>query len=60
MSHPEKTTAGPLMQLLASGLQLWIRQQCQTIGSLDIQLEGSALQLLRGRLAGVQLMARRV
>jgi hypothetical protein len=48
------------MQLLASGLQLWIRQQCQAIGSLEIQLEGSALQLLRGRLQGVRLMARRV
>ncbi|MEX0589047.1 MAG: DUF2993 domain-containing protein [Cyanobium sp.] len=60
MSHPDSTTAGPVMQLLARGLQLWIRQQCQAIGFLDIQLEGTALQLLRGRLAGVQLMARRV
>ncbi|MCP9881192.1 DUF2993 domain-containing protein [Cyanobium sp. Alchichica 3B3-8F6] len=49
-----------MMQLLASGLQLWIRQQCQAIGSLDIQLQGSALRLLRGRLTGVQLLARRV
>jgi hypothetical protein len=60
MSTPEEKTSGPVMQLLASGLQLWIRQQCQSIGSLDIQLEGSSLQLLRGRLAGVQLLARRV
>lgn len=60
MSSPDARGNGPVMQLLASGLQLWIRQQCQAIGSLDIQLEGSALQLLRGRLAGVQLLARRV
>lgn len=60
MSSPDAHGNGPVMQLLASGLQLWIRQQCEAIGSLDIQLEGSALQLLRGRLAGVQLLARRV
>ena len=60
MSTPDETTGGPVMQLLASGLQFWIRQQCQAVGSLNIQLEGSALQLLRGKLAGVQLLARRV
>ena len=48
------------MQLLARGLQLWVRQQCQSIDSLEIRLEGSPLQLLRGRLAGVRLLARRV
>ena len=47
------------MQLLASGLQLWIRQRCQSIDSLDIDLRGSAFGLLRGRLEGVQLLARR-
>ena len=48
------------MQLVASGLQLWVRQQCDAIESLEIQLEGSALGLLRGKMAGVSLMARRV
>ena len=54
------TPSGPVMQLLASGLQLWVRQQCDAIESLEIQLEGSALGLLQGKLAGVSLMARRV
>ena len=54
------TSSGPVMQLLASGLQLWVRQQCDAIESLEIHLEGSALGLLRGKLAGVRLMARRV
>jgi hypothetical protein len=54
------TSSGPVMQLVASGLQLWVRQQCDAIESLEIQLEGSALGLLRGKLAGVSLMARRV
>lgn len=60
MTTPDVRGNGPVMQLLASGLQLWIRQHCQAVGSLDLQLEGTALQLLRGRLAGVQLLARRV
>ena len=61
-SSPSSTpeTSGPVMQLLASGLQLWVRQQCDAIESLEIRLEGSAMALLRGRLAGVQVMARRV
>jgi len=51
--------SGPVMQLLASGLQLWLRQQCEAIESLEIRLEGSAMALLRGHLAGVQVLARR-
>lgn len=49
-----------MLQLLASGLQFWIRQQCQTVGGLELQLQGSALGLLRGRLEAVCLTARRV
>lgn len=60
MTSSDYKPGGPMMQLLASGLKLWVRQQCQAIGSLDIRLQGTALQLLRGRLAGVQLLARRV
>lgn len=52
--------ASPMLSLLASGLQLWIRQQCEAVESLDLQLHGSTLQLLRGRLEGVTLEARRV
>ena len=59
-SAPTDKGSGPVMQLIATGLQLWIRQQCESIESLDVQLEGSAMQLLRGRLSGVRLMARRV
>ena len=54
------TSSGPLLSLLASGLELWIRQQCDAVESLELQLHGSALQLLRGRLEGVTLLARRV
>jgi len=54
------TPAGPLLGLLSRGLELWLRQQCSSIEGLEIQLEGSAAQLIRGRLEGVRLRARRV
>jgi hypothetical protein len=54
------TPAGPLLGLLSRGLELWLRQQCTAIEGLEIQLEGSAAQLMRGRLEGVRLRARRV
>ncbi|MEY4772260.1 MAG: hypothetical protein RLZZ346_1515 [Cyanobacteriota bacterium] len=59
---PDSTASGnsPVLNLLASGLQAWIRQQCEAVESLELQLHGSALGLLRGRLEGVSLVARRV
>jgi hypothetical protein len=55
-----KTSSGPVLQLLASGLQRWIRNQCDSVEELNLALQGSALELLRGRLQGVSLEARRV
>ncbi len=54
------SSGGPVLQLLAAGLQYWIRGQCEMVESLELKLNGSALQLLRGHLEGVSLMARRV
>lgn len=48
-------SSGPILQLLANGLNLWIRRQCDEVGDLNLVLKGSALQLLRGRLDGVEL-----
>lgn len=56
----ETQRSSPVLQLLASGLQFWIRQQCEAVDSLELQLHGSSLALLRGRLEGVSLVARRV
>lgn len=53
-------TGGPVLGLLARGLEFWLRQQCDSIESVEIQLRGSSVQLLRGRLDGVVLVARRV
>jgi hypothetical protein len=49
-----------VLRLLSRGLELWLRQQCDAIEDLQIQLEGSAAQLVRGRLEGVRLQARGV
>lgn len=49
-----------MLGLLARALELWLRQQCSAIERLEIQLQGSAGQLVLGRLEGVRLLARRV
>jgi len=60
-SSPERMpAAGPLLGLLSRALELWLRQQCTAIERLEIQLDGSAAQLMRGRLEGARLRARRV
>jgi hypothetical protein len=56
----ERSGGGPLLALLARALELWLRQQCQQIDSLEIQLEGSAARLLQGQLEAARLRARRV
>jgi hypothetical protein len=50
----------PVLQLLAKALELWLRQHCDAVQNLDIQLQGSTRELLRGRLAGVRVQARGV
>ena len=62
MGDPSSTTTstGPLLQLLANGLKIWVRRQCDAVGELKLELHGSALELLRGRLSGVSLMAKEV
>ena len=52
--------SGPLVQLLARGLQLWIRSRCKAVGDLKVELQGSSAGLIRGRLEGVSLEARDV
>ena len=59
-SETAAADSGPVLGLLCRGLEFWVRQQCQAIDSLQIRLEGSALQQLRGRLVGVRVEARGV
>jgi len=57
---PSSRPSGPVLGLIARGLELWLRQQCEAIERLEIRLEGSAARLMTGRLDGVVLEARRV
>ena len=50
--------ADPVLKILAGALRLWIRSQCDSLGSLELALNGSTWSLLRGRLDGVTLKAR--
>ena len=52
--------ADPLLNLLAGALRLWIRSRCDSLGSLELNLNGSTWALLRGRLDGASLRARDV
>ncbi|RZO14821.1 DUF2993 domain-containing protein [Synechococcus sp. UW105] len=54
------SSSGPILQFLANGLNLWIRSQCDEVGDLNLLLNGSALQLLKGKLNGVELEGRLV
>lgn len=49
-----------MLALVAKGLELWLRQQCQAVQELELKLEGSMAGLLRGHLQGVRLRARQV
>ena len=55
--EPPPAPAGPVLGLLSRGLEVWLRQQCEGIEELEIQLQGSAAALLQGRLAGARLAA---
>ncbi|MBM5816301.1 MAG: DUF2993 domain-containing protein [Cyanobacteria bacterium K_Offshore_surface_m2_239] len=59
-TSPESTAGGPLLGLVARGLELWLRQRCQAVQTIEIHLDGSMGGLLRGHLRGVRLQARRV
>ena len=60
MSVLPSPRSGPVLQLIASGLKLWIRSSCESIGDLKLELQGSGLGLLQGKLEGVTLTAREV
>jgi hypothetical protein len=54
---PATTEQQPVLRLLSRALKLWLRQQCEAAQNLDIHLQGSTRELLRGRLAGVRVQA---
>ena len=49
-----------VLQLIASGLKLWIRSSCESIGDLQLELQGSEPWPAAGQVDGVTLTARDV
>jgi hypothetical protein len=60
MSSELNSGGGPILRLLARGLEIWLRQQCSALERIEIELLGSTGKLLGGRLDGVRVTARRV
>lgn len=50
----------PVLGLVRSGLQRWLRGQCDALDHLHLDLEGTAQGLLKGRLQAARLEARGV
>ena len=57
MASSQPDAGPPALQLLAKGLEFWLRQQCDALASCHLQLRGSLLRLLQGKLEGVDLEA---
>jgi hypothetical protein len=49
--------SGPLLTLLSQGLRFWLASVCTKLEKLELQLDGSALDLIGGRLEGAKLKA---
>lgn len=52
--------AHPVLNLMRHGLQLWLRGQCDALGHLQLDLDGTPKGLLKGRLDAACLQARGV
>ncbi|WP_320668029.1 DUF2993 domain-containing protein [Prochlorococcus sp. MIT 1307] len=57
MSNKPLSKKGPLIQIIESGLEIWVRTQCQSIGKIKIEINASALELLTGRFSGAKIKA---
>ena len=52
--------SGPALGLISQAIRLWLKSVCSRLDQLELKLEGSLLQLMRGRLDGVRVEARGV
>ncbi len=50
----------PFIRAIEIGLKSWIRSKCKSLGTLTLVLRGSSLELLRGRLLGLKIVANKV
>ena len=57
MSRKPTFPKNPLIQIIEIGLELWIRNQCKSIEKINLEINGSALEFLSGRISGAKLTA---
>ena len=51
---------GVLTKIVEIGLEIWLRDQCESINKVKIELNSTTLQLLSGRLSSAKLLAEKV
>ncbi len=51
---------GPLLQLIATGLKFWLKNQLDEVHDLTLELNGSALELIKGHLNGISITAKKI
>ena len=47
----------PIIKAIEIGLENWVRTKCESLDTLSLELSGSSLQLLQGKVTGVKLSA---
>ncbi len=50
----------PLLHILAIGLEVWLRSQCQSLGELNIKLKGKTIKILKGIIDEVKVSANKI
>ena len=60
MENKEASKNDPIIKIIEFGIELWIRKQCKSIGNLKLEIFGSTIELIRGRLSEVKLIANKV
>ncbi len=50
----------PIIKVVETGLRLWLINQCDEVDELEIEISGSTLTLLKGRINSIKLSAKSV
>ena len=57
MKYKSPPKKNPLVQIIQIGIEIWIRSKCKYIHKINIQLNGSPIGILSGKLSGINLNA---
>ena len=60
MSNNFPAEQGPLLKIVSKGLNIWVSSKCKVVGELKIELKGSFFQLIKGKVDGVTLNAKKL